>query len=75
METRETTFTDCVKNFNIGMHSDIYEWTWFKLGKMIDTSILLYTLYFDTNLIDCDLYSRKQKLLHQLSHNVFSWFE
>ena len=31
------------KNFNIGMHLDVYEWIWFKLGMIIST-ILLYIL-------------------------------
>ena len=36
-------FIDCFKNFNVGMHSDVYESIWFKLGMMIDT-VVLYIL-------------------------------
>ena len=39
----DSCFTDCVKDLNVGMHLDVYEWIWFKLGMMIDT-IVLYIL-------------------------------
>ena len=28
------------KKFNIGMHSDVYKWTWFKLCMMVDALVL-----------------------------------
>ena len=27
----------CIKNFNVGVHSDVYELIWFKFGVMMDT--------------------------------------
>ena len=36
------------------MHSDVYEWIWFKLGMTIET------LHIDTSLSDLDLHSRSQ---------------
>ena len=51
------------KNFNIGMHLNVYESVWFKLDAMID-AIVLYLLmlvcaqHFDTCLIDLDFDSR-----------------
>ena len=36
-------FADCVKNINIGMHSDVYKSIWSKLGVMLRT-IILYIL-------------------------------
>ena len=46
-------FTDCIKNFHIGIHFEVYEWIWFKLVVMTDTVI-----HFDTGLIDLDTDSR-----------------
>ena len=41
-ETREITavLLTASKQFNIVMHLDVYEWIWFKIGMIIDTSIL-----------------------------------
>ena len=38
-ETREiiTVLLAASKNFNTGMHSDVYESVWLKVGIMIDT--------------------------------------
>ena len=70
-------FTDCVKNFNVGMHSDIYQWIWFKLGMMIDTIVLyiLILVYLTLTFIQGHWSVRKQQLLSQLCHKVFIWFE
>ena len=32
------------KNFNVGMHLDVYEWIWCKLGLMIDTIVVCILL-------------------------------
>ena len=74
-------FTDRIKNFSVGIHSDIYESIWFKLGLMTDTVELyiLILVLLTLTLIQGHRSARKQKLWRQLSHKVFlggrvGWF-
>ena len=64
-----------LQTFNVGMHSNVYEWIWFRLGMMIDT-VQLYIMILvllTLTLIQSHRSARKQKPIHQLSHKVFSW--
>ena len=65
------------KNLNDGMHSEVYESVWSKLGMIIDTVALyiLILLWLALTLIQGHRSARKQKLLPQLSHKVFNQFE
>ena len=59
--------TDCIKNFDVGMHSDVYK-------------SVCFELHFVTSLIDLDLIhghgsERKQKCLQKLYHKVFKLFK
>ena len=45
-------------NFNVGIHWNVYELIWFKLGMMIDT---FCTLHLDASVVDLDLDSRSQE--------------
>ena len=58
------------KTLNVGMHSDIYEQIWFKLGMMIATTefCIFSTGVSGLTLIQGHRVVRKQKLLHQFSH-------
>ena len=49
------------ENFNVGMHSDIYESIWFKLGMLIDTIELciLIIIYVTLTLMQDHRYARK----------------
>ena len=47
-------FTDCVKNFNVGLHSDVLESICFKVSMMI--ILLDIIIVFDTGRIDFDVY-------------------
>ena len=60
------------KQLNIGMHLDACEWIWFKLGVMIDTSVLYSLLLVLSTLILIQGHrsARKQNILHQLSKKV-----
>ena len=60
--------TNCQKKFNIGMHSDIYEFIWFKLGLLIDTVNCAFWCYSSTPWQGW----RKRKLLHQPSYKLFN---
>ena len=75
-EAREMTAVSQTvsKHFNVGMHSDVPELIWFKLGLMIVT-IVLYSLILvllTLTLIQGHMSARKQKLLHQVSRKVFN---
>ena len=64
------------KNFNVGMHSDIYEPAWFKHDLMRDTSDLyiLILVHINLTLIPGHRDAREQNLLCQLSPEVFNGF-
>ena len=53
-------FLTASTNFNIGMHSDVYESIWFELGIWYDDRYY-WTLHFDASLIDLDFDSRSQQ--------------
>ena len=56
---------------------DIYQSVWFKIGMMIDTSVLciLILVSLTFSFIQGHRSVKKQKPLCQLSHKVFNWFE
>ena len=76
IETRDiaAVLQIALKNFTVGMHLNVYEWIWFRLGLMIDT-IVLYVwilVWLTLTLIEGHRIVRKQKLPWQLSHKVFN---
>ena len=66
-----------LKNLNVCMQSETHECICFKLGLMIDTSVLyiLILVQLIVTLIQGHRCARKQKLLCQLSHTVFNQFK
>ena len=75
-QRKELLFYWLRQKTNVGMHSDIYDLLCFTAGVMIDTAELYIwiTVYLTLTLIQGHRSARKQELMQQLSHNVFSWF-
>ena len=40
-------FTDRKKNLNVGILSNVCEWIWFKVGKIVDAIVLYILIQFD----------------------------
>ena len=70
--------TNCIKKtFNVSVYLDIYKSVWCRIGLMIDTVVLyiFILVYLTLTVIQGHRFSRKQKLLCQLFHKIFNWFE
>ena len=66
-------FNRLSRDFNVDIHSDVFESIWFKLCVLID-SVELFIIDLDLHFKDSHWSARKQKLLRQFSLKVFSRF-
>ena len=62
------------KDFNFGMHLDIYVGIWFKLGKMIDTGELcILILVFMTLTLIKVMKVQESKIFHAIYLAILEW--
>ena len=74
IEENNFYYTDCIKNMNIGMHLDVYEPLWFKLGMMMGVTELyiLILVYLTFTFVQGHYNAGKRTLLRYLCQKVLS---